>query len=307
MTIIISDKVRVGISACNIGAKLRWNRAGWDRLDVLQRERNAFIWVPVCPEINAGFGTPRNPVKLVNGNGDDIWSGKAKVKSRQGEDVTQSLKQGAKEALEVVKRSQIEAFIYMDGSPSCGVYRTTLRKKSRGHPPGVFGSLLLKEELFLIPVLDLDSPVKWWDWRRRLHAFVWLKRKNITSKRDLVDVWHILKFMCQEVNRNEADLISHSIANMPLLANKKFFQKLKRQILDLIRQPSSMAKIKSYLQKHIAFYCKKVGKDKCDITSQDIKRGSHRLFEQLLDMEKRAIKEDIEFAGTPIIFRDRQR
>jgi hypothetical protein len=32
MPIIMHEKIRIGVSACNAGARVRWNRAGWDRI-----------------------------------------------------------------------------------------------------------------------------------------------------------------------------------------------------------------------------------------------------------------------------------
>jgi uncharacterized protein YbbK (DUF523 family) len=61
MPYILSEKIRVGVSACNAGARVRWNRAGWDRLKSLDRELSNFIWTPVCPETMAGLGTHRCP------------------------------------------------------------------------------------------------------------------------------------------------------------------------------------------------------------------------------------------------------
>jgi len=303
MAYIFSDKIRVGISACNAGAHVRYNRAGWDRLEWLGRERDAFIWTLVCPEINAGLGTPRQPMKLVNGTGDDLWLGKARMKNRSGKDLSAVIKQGSLWALDILKLADIDAFIYMDGSPSCGVYRTTLKKQSRGKPPGVFGSLLLKEDWFLIPALDLDSPVKWWDWRRRLHAFIWLKHADITSKKTLYDIWHQFKFLCQEVDRNEADAIGSKLANMPKNLTRAFIEQWRQSVLRLIRRPSTPAKIRSVLQKHFAFYCKHYAKKTCDLSPKDIKLGSHALVEQIWKMEKKVILEGIEFTGTPVIYR----
>ena len=214
MTKIIKEKINIGISACNFGALTRYNRKGWDRLVSLGREKDAFIWTPVCPEVMSGLGVPRPAMKLVDGNGDDFWAGKARMKNRKGENVTVQMRKGAKMAMDNIRNAKVEAFVFMDGSPSCGVYRTTLKNTRTGKPPGVFGSLLLKEQLFLIPALDLDSPVKWWDWRRRLHMFVYLKRADIKKRKDIIDIWHDYKFVCQELSRVRADEIGRSIASM---------------------------------------------------------------------------------------------
>ena len=59
------DRPRVGISACLLGERVRFD-AGHKRdaflTDVLGRHVE---WVEVCPEVEAGFGTPREPMRLV--------------------------------------------------------------------------------------------------------------------------------------------------------------------------------------------------------------------------------------------------
>src|SRR5438094_6307331 len=66
------QKPRVGISACLLGERVRHDgghkRDAW-LVDVLGRDVD---WVPVCPEVEAGFGTPREPMVLFRGAGDRI-------------------------------------------------------------------------------------------------------------------------------------------------------------------------------------------------------------------------------------------
>jgi uncharacterized protein YbbK (DUF523 family) len=58
MPIIMHEKIRIGVSACNAGARVRWNRAGWDRIAPLNREMTSFVWTPVCPEVMSGREPP---------------------------------------------------------------------------------------------------------------------------------------------------------------------------------------------------------------------------------------------------------
>ena len=215
MDFVIKQKIKLGISACNFGAKFRYNRAGWDRVEGLGRERDEYAWTPVCPEVLAGLGVPRPPVKLSGGNGDDLWAGKAKMKNRLGRDVSEAVKTASLASMDALFRAGVDAFLFMEGSPTCGVYRTTLKDKRLGKPPGVFGSLLLKQQMFLIPAVDLESPWKWWDHTRRMHAFIWLKKLEIGSKKDIYEAWHALKFICQEIDRRSADEVGRSLASLP--------------------------------------------------------------------------------------------
>ena len=61
--------VRLGISRCLLGEPVRYD-GGHKRdqflVDVLGQHVE---WVPVCPEVEAGFGTPRESMRLVDGRG----------------------------------------------------------------------------------------------------------------------------------------------------------------------------------------------------------------------------------------------
>ena len=307
MSFLLKEKIKVGISACNFGALVRWNGRGWDRTAELGREKDNFTWTPVCPEVNSGLGVKRLPVRLAGGNGDDFWSGNAKMKNRRGMDVSEQVKEGLMRSLDILHRAGVEAFIFMEGSPSCGVYRTTLKERRLGKPPGAFGSLLLKERFFLIPAVDLDSPVKWWDWRRRLHAYAWLMREPISSKKHLYDVWHLFKFICQEVDVKAAAEIGRRLASMPQSFSVEFAEAWRKDVLQLLRKPSSLARIHSIMLKHYAHYRKHFNPAAREVRAPRSDMAKHAFVKELLDMEKKAVLEDYDFAGTPVIFRSEER
>lgn len=304
MAYILEEKIRVGISACNAGARVRWNRAGWDRLDLLGREKSAFLWTPVCPEVMAGLGTPREPIRLAGGNGAAFWDGAATVKNRRGEDLGPLLREGAEACRAALRRAGVEAFVFMEGSPSCGVYRTTLAGRRLGKPPGVFGALLLREDLFLIPAADLESPVKWWDWRRRLHAFAWLRRQDIGAKSRLYEAWHALKFLCQEVDDAEARAIGADIAALPRPLAAADVERWRSRTLRLLRRPSTFARISSVMLKHFAHYRKHFNPSAGEVRAPSSDAAKRAFVEELLAMERRAVDEGYVFGGTPVIYRE---
>ena len=306
MPVIIHEKIRVGVSACNAGARVRWNRAGWDRIAPLNREMTSFVWTPVCPEVMSGLGVPRDPVRISGGNGHDLLKGTARMKNRSGEDVTEKICAGCRDCLEALKRAQVEAFVFMEGSPSCGVYRTTLKNKRLGNPPGVFGAMLLEEDLFLIPALDLESPIKWWDWRRRLHAFCWLKRLEIGGKEQLYTAWHHLKFICQEVDRQEAQAIGAWLAGLPKRFSAQTAEQWKSATLRLLRKPSTFTRITSVMQKHWAHYRKHFNPEARDIKAPVKELSKHKFVEELLSREKKAVTEGYDFEGAPVLFREKR-
>jgi uncharacterized protein YbbK (DUF523 family) len=303
MDFVLTKKISLGISACNFGAKFRYNRAGWDRVEGLGREKDEYSWTPVCPEVLAGLGVPRPPVKLSGGSGDDLWAGTSKMKNRLGRDVSEAVKAASLASMDALDRAGVDAFLFMEGSPTCGVYRTTLKDKRLGKPPGVFGSLLLKQRLFLIPVIDLDSPWKWWDHTRRVHAFVWLKKLEITSKKDIYEAWHALKFICQEIDRPLADDIGRSLAALPGKLETADIELWRGRTLDLLRRPSILKRIQSVMFKHYAHYRKLFGLKVIEAQAPSDMLGKAAFVAELMKMERKAAEQGYQFAGRPVLYK----
>jgi uncharacterized protein YbbK (DUF523 family) len=304
--VVITDKLKIGISACCMGCPVRYNARGWDMLKPLGREKSDFIWVPVCPESMAGLGVPRDPIHVAGTDGSAIWRGEAKVVNRGGNDVTEAVKAGANACMETLDRAAISAYVYMDGSPTCGVYRTTLKKQKRGNPPGVFGAMLLEKGYFLIPASDLQSPLKWWDWRRRLMAFEWIKTVAITDMKTLYAVWHQLKFICQELDEPWARALGNQMASISRSELPQFAETFRSEIMAVLRRPSTPAKITNRLWKHYTYYRKVSGKTIPEINDPTFKRNVTTIAGEMIKMERAAIDDGILFGNTPVIYRHRQ-
>jgi uncharacterized protein YbbK (DUF523 family) len=303
MDFVLTNKIKLGISACNFGARFRYDRAGWDRVEKLGREKDDYSWSPVCPEVLAGLGVPRPPVKLSGGSGDDLWAGTAKMKNRLGRDVSEAVKAASQASLETLHRAGVDAFLFMEGSPTCGIYRTTMKDKRLGKPPGVFGSLLLKERMFLVPALDLESPWKWWDHTRRMHAFIWLKKVEIASKNDLYETWHVLKFICQEVDRAFADEIGRSVATLPGKLGSDELELWRDRVLGLLRRPSTLKRIEAVMSKHYAHYRKTFGLKALEMPAPSDAAGKIAFVAELRKMERKAAEQGYMFAGRPVLYK----
>ena len=146
-----SRRVRLGISACLLGEPVRFDGANKrDRflVDVL----GPWVeWVAVCPEEEAGFGTPREAMRLVQAGGHVRLE---TVRSRR--DVTAPLTRAAAHRIEVLAAADLDGFVLKKDSPSCGQSR--VKVYDAGRIPartgrGVFAAMLL-ERLPLLPVED---------------------------------------------------------------------------------------------------------------------------------------------------------
>ena len=110
------------VSACLLGEKVRYD-GGDKRCDdpILQRWLREGRVVPVCPEVAGGLTTPRAPAEIAEGAGGlEVLRQAAKVMDATGRDVSEQFRQGARQALQLVRSKGIRIAVLKEGSPSCG-------------------------------------------------------------------------------------------------------------------------------------------------------------------------------------------
>ncbi|MGE4299194.1 MAG: DUF523 domain-containing protein [Desulfovibrionaceae bacterium] len=137
------------VSACLAGVACRYDGTAvpCDAVRELVRQGRA---LPVCPEQLGGLPTPRPPAELV---GD-------RVRTRQGQDVTEAFARGAEEALRLALDAGCVGAVLKARSPSCGrgrVYDGTFSGVLRpGH--GLFAALLLAHGFIVHTEEDVALP-----------------------------------------------------------------------------------------------------------------------------------------------------
>ncbi|PBC08874.1 DUF523 domain-containing protein [Mesorhizobium sp. WSM3859] len=113
---------RVLVSACLLGSKVRYN--GSFRLDhhpVLARWQSEGRIVQICPEVAAGFSTPRPPAEIQSaGDGHAVLQGHGRVIEQTGSDVTHLYREAGQLALDLARETGCRYAVLTDGSPSCG-------------------------------------------------------------------------------------------------------------------------------------------------------------------------------------------
>ena len=142
-------KPRVGISSCLMGMPARYTGGHASNTWFLTAMASHFQLLPVCPEIGAGMGVPREPVRLV------MKEGTQRVIGRQtGTDHTEALEAFSSVFLQGFGASIPHGFILKKKSPSCGlsripIYEASGKKQSDGS--GVFAAMLT-QAMPLLPV-----------------------------------------------------------------------------------------------------------------------------------------------------------
>lgn len=108
------------VSACLLGLNTRYDGTS-NAHALLQKYSGLGKFLPVCPEQLGGLPTPRVPVEIIGGTGQDILRGQGSVQGKQGEAVTAEFSAGAREVAKVTALVTVSAAILKERSPSCGV------------------------------------------------------------------------------------------------------------------------------------------------------------------------------------------
>lgn len=153
--------LRLGISRCLLGDEVRFD-GGHKRDNFLTDVLGPYVeWVPVCPEVEAGLGTPREAMRLV---GDPAHPRLLTIKS--GRDHTRALEKMTTGRLAELGNLDLSGYVFKRGSPSCGVERVrvyTEQAMPSHNGVGIFARAFI-EHFPLIPVEEegrlCDAPLR---------------------------------------------------------------------------------------------------------------------------------------------------
>jgi uncharacterized protein YbbK (DUF523 family) len=154
-----TEKIKLGISACLLGQSVRYN--GGHQLDhFLKDTLGKYVdYVPVCPEVECGFGVPREAFRLI---GEPDLPRLITINTKQ--DFTERMEEWAQKRIEELEGEGLCGFIFKGGSPSSGMERVKVYD-GKGVPAnigvGIFARIFM-EHFPLIPVEEdgrLHDPV----------------------------------------------------------------------------------------------------------------------------------------------------
>lgn len=157
---------RAGISSCLIGERVRWDGAH-RRVDFLDELARQLTLVPVCPEVELGLGTPREPIHLVDRGGVRL------VGRESGRDHTDAMRAFAERRVDELRALPISGYVVKSRSPSCG-----LDVAVEGGPSarGRFAAVLI-DRMPGLPIVD-EEMVRTAEQRAIFLARVWRFRSG---------------------------------------------------------------------------------------------------------------------------------
>jgi uncharacterized protein YbgA (DUF1722 family)/uncharacterized protein YbbK (DUF523 family) len=109
------------VSSCLLGNEVRFD--GGHKRDRFVTDRLArFVeWVPVCPEVEVGLGTPRPAMRLIT-KGDEVRL----VERKSGVDHTDAMRTYSARRVRELKSLDLGGYVLKKDSPSCGMARVKI-------------------------------------------------------------------------------------------------------------------------------------------------------------------------------------
>jgi uncharacterized protein YbgA (DUF1722 family)/uncharacterized protein YbbK (DUF523 family) len=134
--------ILLGVSSCLLGEAVRFD-GGHKRDRFVADLLGEFVeWVPVCPELEAGMGVPRPPLRLVRAD-----EGLRMVEIRSGRDHTRRMERYGVRRVRALRDLDLCGYVLKKDSPSCGMTRVKVYG-GKGMPKrdgrGLYASALIE-------------------------------------------------------------------------------------------------------------------------------------------------------------------
>ena len=254
----MEEKFRIGISSCLLGHEVRWN--GGHKLDkYLTHTLGQFVeYVPVCPEVEAGFGVPRESLRLV---GDPDNPRLITFKSKT--DRTDRMVAWARKRVKELEKEDLCGFIFKSDSPSSGMIRIKVYNE-KGMPHkigiGIFARAFM-EHFPSIPAEDdgrLNDPLIRENFILQIFTLKrW--RDNVARKPglgNLVDFHTRNKLLILSHSQKHYRLMGKLVADGKKMPVRELYHQYQLLLMEALKLKTTISKNTNVLQ-HLMGYFKK--------------------------------------------------
>ncbi|PJC86957.1 hypothetical protein CSW98_08200 [Vibrio sp. HA2012] len=146
-----SSKILVGVSACVVGERVRFDSGHKRDQFVADELSNYFLFMPLCPEIGIGLPVPRPAIRLV--------SDKERValveNKNQTKDYTMAMQKYAKQKINTLRRDDLCGYIVCAKSPTCGMEKVKVYKNDYADKKGI--GVFTRELMENMPWLPVEE------------------------------------------------------------------------------------------------------------------------------------------------------
>lgn len=256
-------KIRLGISACLLGEKVRYD-GGHKHDCYLTDTLGRYVeYVPVCPEVEAGFGVPREAMHL---EGDP--NAPRLVTRRTKRDLTEPMLSWAKKRVLELEAQDLCGFIFKSRSPSSGMERIPVYNE-KGMPVkkgvGLFARIFMDH----FPLLPVEDEGRLHDPKLRENfiecVFVFKRWRGSLSRgksrRGLINFHTKHKLLILSHSPKHYQMMGRLVGQAKAFALDELYQTYQRLLLEALRLKTTIKKNTNVLQHMMGYFKKELSSD----------------------------------------------
>lgn len=255
-------RIKVGISACLMGEPVRFN-GSHKRSRFCTEVLSQYVeFVPLCPEVAIGMGTPRQPIRLVSDTAQDDTVRALGTVDRTL-DVTERLRHYGQQQAQ--QQTGLSGYILMQKSPSCGLFGVK-RYLANGHPEGTTHGVYAGEFRRHQPLLPMEEAGRLNDNALRENFMVrvfayhdWQTLMQATGDRlkaaDLIRFHSRYKYLVMAHSLTHYKSMGHLLSDVGQQAIQAIASAYIQQLMEALAKPASR-KMHSNTLMHLQGYLK---------------------------------------------------
>jgi uncharacterized protein YbgA (DUF1722 family)/uncharacterized protein YbbK (DUF523 family) len=253
----MEERIRMGVSACLLGQQVRYDGGHKHDRYITDILGEYLEFVPVCPEVEAGFPIPRETFRLV---GDP--ENPRLVTSRSNVDHTEHMLAWAEERVRKLEKENLYGFIFKSDSPNSGLSRVKVyNSKGMAEKKGV--GLFARAFTRHFPLLPVEEEGRLNDAKLRetfIEQIFTLKQWRETmacgrSMKNLVDFHTRHKLLALSHSPAHAKLMGKLVAEGRKMPIKDVYRGYEKLLIETLRLKTTTQKNMTVLQ-HIMGYFK---------------------------------------------------
>jgi uncharacterized protein YbgA (DUF1722 family)/uncharacterized protein YbbK (DUF523 family) len=256
-------KIRLGISACLLGEEVRYD--GGHKLDrYLTDTLGRYVeYVPVCPEVEAGFGIPREAMHL---EGD--LNAPRLVTRKTKRDLTKPMLAWAKKRVLELEAQDLCGFIFKSRSPSSGMERIPVYNE-KGMPVKKGVGLFARTFMDRFPLLPVEDEGRLHDPKLRENfiecIFVFRRWRECLSRGKsrggLINFHTKHKLLILSHSPKHYQMMGRLVGQAKAFALDELYQTYQGLLLEALRLKTTIKKNANVLQHMMGYFKKELSSD----------------------------------------------
>jgi uncharacterized protein YbgA (DUF1722 family)/uncharacterized protein YbbK (DUF523 family) len=271
----MEQTIKIGVSSCLLGKEVRYNGGHSHDRYITGTLGQYFTFVDVCPEVEAGFGIPRETLRLVG----DPESPRL-LTSKTRKDYTDTMLNWARTRVRELEKENLCGFIFKSKSPSSGMERVKIYTE-KGFPGSNKGVGLFARAFManfpLIPVEEegrLHDAVLRENFIERIFALKrWRQVAEEKKSRGAIVAFHTEhKLQIMSHSQQSYRDMGHLVARIKDIPLDLMYSQYEAMFMQALALKATVKKNVNVLQ-HMAGYFKK-------LLSKDEKKELQEIIEQ---------------------------